>query len=86
MIPLMSGLKTCRTILDIICGCVCTNSIKTYMGMLNLKTRIVIGSDEGGKWDQEGLYMGISTLSVMLYKFLKYIGQCGKMLEFSKVL
>lgn len=54
--------------------------------MLNLKTRIVIGSDEGGKWDQEGLYMGISTLSVMLYKFLKYIGQCGKMLEFSKVL
>lgn len=53
--------------------------------MLNLKTWIVIGSDEGGKWDQERLYMGISTLSVMLYKFLKYIGQCSKMLGFSKV-
>ena len=53
--------------------------------MINLKTRIVIGSDEGGKWYQEGLHMGISTLSVMLYEFLKYIGQCGKMLGFSKV-
>lgn len=30
--------------------------------MIKLKTRIVIGSDRGGKWDQKGLYIGISTL------------------------
>lgn len=29
------------------------------MLMLNLKKWIVIGSDEEGKWNQEGLYMRI---------------------------
>lgn len=30
--------------------------------MTKLKARIVIGSDRGGKWDQEGLYMGINKM------------------------
>lgn len=52
--------------------------------MLNLKTWIVIGSDEEGKWNQEGLYMGISILSIILHKFLKSIQQYGKVLVFCK--
>ena len=38
--------------------------------MLNLKTWIVIASDEEGEWNQEGLYMGISILSIILHTFL----------------
>lgn len=52
--------------------------------MLNLKTRIVIGSDEEGEWNQEGLYMGISILSIILNTFLKSIQQYGKVLVFYK--
>lgn len=42
------------------------------MGTISLKPRVVIGSDKIGKWDQEGVYMGISlilceVLSEMLY-------------------
>lgn len=41
------------------------------MGTISLKPRVVIGSDRIGKWDQEGLYMGISILPEMVYLFLK---------------
>ena len=40
--------------LDIMYGYICTNSIKTDIGMINLKTRAVIDSYKGGKWYQEG--------------------------------
>ena len=52
--------------LDAIYEYVCTNSIKNYIGMINLKTRVVISSDKRGKWDRKGFYMGMSALPEML--------------------
>lgn len=63
MIPFISDLKTYKIVLDIIYGCICINTMKIYLGMINLKTRMVTGSDKRGKWDQEELYMRISTVS-----------------------